>query len=123
MAERDLRRQPERLPAGPQQHAGGLQRPEHGDAVRVGHATQDPRTAPFEADAPVRYESVLLTPVTVGDAVQAVIGLYDLSPYRFDGQDELLMQAVAEQIAKDRVTKISSGLLAMKILWFNVEKT
>jgi GAF domain-containing protein len=47
----------------------------------------------------MRYESILLTPVTVGDEVQAVIGLYDLSPYRFDHQDELLMQAVAEQIA------------------------
>jgi GAF domain-containing protein len=47
----------------------------------------------------VRYESILLTPVTVADEVQAVIGLYDLSPYRFDHQDELLMQAVAEQIA------------------------
>jgi signal transduction histidine kinase len=69
-----------------------------GRQVRIDRSSEQETFVPW-VDTGLRYESILLTPVAVGDTVPAVIGLYDLSPYRFDRQDELLMQAVAEQIA------------------------
>jgi len=69
-----------------------------GVQVRIDRSSEQEGYVPW-VESGMRYESILLTPVTVGDQVQALIGLYDLSPYRFDHQDELLMQAVAEQIA------------------------
>jgi GAF domain-containing protein len=69
-----------------------------GSQLRIDRSSEQEGFVPW-VETGLRYESILLTPVTVGDTVQAVIGLYDLAPYRFDHQDELLMQAVAEQIA------------------------
>ena len=69
-----------------------------GEQVRIDRSSEQEEYIPW-VETGLRYESILLTPVTAGDLVQGVIGLYDLSPYRFDHQDELLMQAVAEQIA------------------------
>jgi two-component system, NarL family, sensor histidine kinase DevS len=70
----------------------------NGVQVRIDRTSQQEGFVPW-IETGLRYESVLLTPVTVADRVEAVIGLYDLSPHRFDHQDELLMLAVAEQIA------------------------
>jgi GAF domain-containing protein len=69
-----------------------------GIQVRIDRTSQQEGFVPW-IETGLRYESVLVTPVTVADQVEAVIGLYDLSPHRFDHQDELLMLAVAEQIA------------------------
>ena len=45
------------------------------------------------------YESVLITPVAVDGRCDAVLGLYDITTDRFDGEDALLMETVAEQVA------------------------
>ncbi|HEY0387028.1 MAG TPA: GAF domain-containing protein [Gaiellales bacterium] len=71
---------------------------ETGTQVRIDRASQQEGYVPW-LETGMRYESVLLTPVMVDETVHAVVGLYDLGPYRFERQDELLMQAVAEQIA------------------------
>ena len=87
----------------------GMRRPLHSRAsaaglpqrrrFRVGNATGDPRTAPFETDAPVHYESVLLTPVADETGVGAVLGLFDTHRDWFDADDQTLMETVAEQLA------------------------
>ncbi len=45
------------------------------------------------------YESVLITPVAVNGRCDAVLGLYDIAADRFDAEDALLMETVAEQVA------------------------
>jgi GAF domain-containing protein len=45
------------------------------------------------------YESVLITPVAVDGRCDAVLGLYDITTDRFDAEDALLMETVAEQVA------------------------
>lgn len=87
----------------------GLRRPLHegvsslvfltGDAFRVGTATRDTRLAPFATEAPVHYESVLLTPVADETGVGAVLGLFDTHRDWFDADDQTLMETVAEQLA------------------------
>ena len=87
----------------------GLRRPLHagvsslvfltGDSFRVGNATSDPSLAPFATEAPVHYESVLLTPVADETGVGAVLGLFDTHRDWFDADDQTLMETVAEQLA------------------------
>ena len=87
----------------------GLRRPLHagvsslvflsGDSFRVGNATEDSTLAPFATEAPVHYESVLLTPVADETGVGAVLGLFDTHRDWFDADDQTLMETVAEQLA------------------------
>jgi GAF domain-containing protein len=69
-----------------------------GRQVRINHISEDPGFQPW-MPTDSKYASVLITPVTIDGQTSALIALYDLSPGRFDQQDSLLMQAVAEQIA------------------------
>ena len=69
-----------------------------GMQLRIDHASQQEGYVPW-VETDVRYESVLVTPIIVDGTTQAAIALYDLTPHRFDHQDELLMHAVAEQVA------------------------
>ena len=69
-----------------------------GRQVRINHISEDPGFDPW-VPTDKKYASVLITPITVDGQTSALIALYDLSSGRFDQQDSLLMQAVAEQIA------------------------
>jgi GAF domain-containing protein len=69
-----------------------------GRQVRINHISEDPGFLPWMPTVS-KYASVLITPITIDGQTSALIALYDLSPGRFDQQDSLLMQAVAEQIA------------------------
>ena len=70
-----------------------------GESVRVGNATEDLRLASFSSEAPVHYESVLLTPVADETGVGAVLGLYDTQRDFFGPDDQTLIETVAEQLA------------------------
>ena len=80
-----------RRPAGTDAAGTAL---ESGEQVVVGclDAAADP------ADAPLAYQSALVTPVREG-GVSAAIAIYDHRRDRFDSADATLMRTVAEQVA------------------------
>jgi signal transduction histidine kinase len=69
-----------------------------GEQLTIGRSTGADGFVPWNAGGWV-YESVLITPVTVDGRCDAVVGLYDVSIDRFDAEDALLMETVAEQVA------------------------
>jgi GAF domain-containing protein len=69
---------------------------ESGEQVIVGRLGDEGGADP--ADAPLAYQSALVTPVREGSLV-AAIALYDHRRDRFDAADATLMQTVAEQVA------------------------
>jgi signal transduction histidine kinase len=69
-----------------------------GEQLTIGRSTGADGFVPWRAGGWV-YESVLITPVTVDGRCDAVLGLYDVSIDRFDAEDALLMETVAEQVA------------------------
>ncbi|MDX6552983.1 MAG: hypothetical protein QOH74_1471, partial [Gaiellales bacterium] len=71
---------------------------ESGRQLCIGRATSRSDFDPWLPDKFV-YDSVLLTPIRVEGQTTALIGLYDERCDRFDAEDALLMQTVAEQIA------------------------
>ena len=71
---------------------------ESGRQVRIDGITPGQQLVPWLATGTV-YRSALVTPVSMQGRVAAAIGLYDLEPDRFDRQDEMLLQGVAEQVA------------------------
>src|SRR5262249_5159702 len=68
-----------------------------GRQVRIARTHDDPDFQPW-VEGPSYHQSALLTPTAIDGESPAVIGVYDDGPDRFDHQDELLMQAVADQI-------------------------
>jgi signal transduction histidine kinase len=69
-----------------------------GRQVRIDGITPGEALVPWLETGTV-YRSALITPVTMQGRVAAAIGLYDLEPDRFDRQDEMLLQGVAEQVS------------------------
>jgi signal transduction histidine kinase len=67
-----------------------------GEQVIIGQLLGE--SVPDPADAPLAYQSALVTPVREG-TISAAIALYDHRRDRFDAADATLMQTVSEQVA------------------------
>ena len=72
---------------------------EHGQVLRLGDISRDPRHIPVDSPWPPDIRSVLVLPLLIGDQIIGVIDAACSRPDAFFDADEHVMSTVAEQLA------------------------